>query len=492
VTLPQALDGALWADPAVYPTLPLRITVGDGSAGSVSVAIGGMSITAVDQGGGAWLAAIPSSGLADGLLPLDVTATATGASGVAHATLGVGRAGAQLTSFASVGVAQSPSLVRDLDGAPGLWLAWTDRSMTQEKAWLQRLDGAGRFQGTRTLLVDGGASDEILCARVVKGAAGTLGVLYQTHGGPYKNWFKIVGSDGSEKHVAIALDPASMYGSFGGDLSFDGSGYVFVWRSNDGAGHSTVYWMRVDETTGATVGPIVVAKTGAGTAADPIGGIDPISFVKLQTAGDLSTVAFVRGRWDAIAAAAVPKSELVLVKSDGTVTMSTLADRAHDELWHGESRVYKVGGDVVAVWTAKDLNDPADNPSNVVYGGKLSSTGAMSPGGAGASLVTAVDDRDEPFLVAHPEHYGVLGWLDHRTYTTDPNNGRIQLYVAPVAADLSTSQEVVFPHARFVAGTSDLMETTAGSNVILLWVDERHGNGIADPKPELYFETAWF
>ncbi|MGZ3443680.1 MAG: hypothetical protein ACXVDD_29360, partial [Polyangia bacterium] len=492
LTLPQALDGALWADPAVYATLPLRITVGDGSAQSVSVAIGGMSVTAVDQGGGAWLATIPASGLADGLQPLDVTATASGASGVAHATLGIGRAGAQLTSFASVGVAQSPSLLRDLDGAPGRWLAWTDRSMAQQKAWLSRLDGAGRFQGARTLLVDGGAADEILYARVVKGAAGTLGVLYQTHGGPYKNWFKIVGSDGSEKHVAIALDPASMYGSFGGDLSFDGSGYVFVWRSNDGAGHSTVYWMRVDETSGATVGPIVVAKTGAGTAADPIGGIDPISFVKLQTAGDLSTVAFVRGRWDAIAAAAVPKSELVLVEADGTVTMSTLADRAHDELWHGESRVYKVGADVVAVWTAKDLNDPADNPSNVVYGGKLSSTGAMSPGGAGASLVAAVDDRDEPFLIAHPEHYGVLAWLDHRTYTTDPNNGRIQLYVAPVAADLSTSHEVVFPHARFVAGTSDLMETTAGSNVILLWVDERHGNGIADPKPELYFETAWF
>ena len=45
---------------------------------------------------------------------------------------------------------------------------------------------------------------------------------------------------------------------------------------------------------------------------------------------------------------------------------------------------------------------------------------------------------------------------------------------------------------RFVAGTSDLMETNAGSNVVLVWVDERHGNGIADPKPELYFETAWF
>ncbi|MGZ3426098.1 MAG: hypothetical protein ACXVCV_05575 [Polyangia bacterium] len=49
MTLPQALDGALWADPAVYATLPLRITVGDGSAESVSVAIGGMGRRAPRQ-----------------------------------------------------------------------------------------------------------------------------------------------------------------------------------------------------------------------------------------------------------------------------------------------------------------------------------------------------------------------------------------------------------------------------------------------------------
>ena len=428
----------------------------------------------------------------NGMQPLDVTASATGASGILHATLGIGRTGQQLTQFASAGVAQSPSILRDLDGSGGLWLAWTDRSMTQQKAWLQKLDGAGRFVGTRTLLVDGGAGDEILYARVAKGAAGTLGVLYQTHGGPYKNWFTVVGTDGSEKHVAVALDPANSYGSFGGDIAFDGSGYVLAWRVNDGAAHDTVYWMRVDETTGTTVGPIVVAKTGGGTKSDPIGSIDPISFLKIQASGDVSTIGFVRGHYDAIADSSVPKSELALVKADGTVMMTTFADRAHDELWHGESRVYKVGSDVVAVWTAKDLNDTADNPRNVVYGGKLSSTGMMSPGGAGAALVDEVDDRDEPFLVGHPEHYGVLAWLDHRTYTTDPNNGRIQLYVAPVDDKLSTSDAVVFPHARFVAGTSDLMATNAGSNVVLIWVDERHGSGIANPKPELYFETAWY
>jgi hypothetical protein len=492
ITLPQALEGALWADPDVYATLPLRIVVGNGSATSVDVTVGGTTVSAVDDGNGNWLASLPVTSLIDGNQELDVDATASGASGSAKLTLGIGRAGAQLTSFASVGVAQSPTLLRDVDGTSGLWLAWTDRSQTQQKAWLQKLDGAGRFTGTRTLLVDAGANDEVLYARVAKGANGTLGVLYQTHGGAYKNWFAIVAPDGSVKKPAVAIDPSGMYGSFGGDIAFDGSGYVFAWRSNDGNGHSTVYWERVDESGASTVGPVVVAKTGAGTAADPIGGIDPFAFVKIQATATVSAIGFVRAHYDAFADSAIPKAELALIAPNGNVVTSGYADRAHDELWHRESRVYKVGGDLVALWTAKDLYDTADNPRNVIYGGKLSATGTMSPGGAGATVVNEADDRDEPFLVAHPERYGVLAWLDHRAYTLDPNNGRIQLYVAPVGADLATGTPVVFPHARFVAGTSDLTLATQGTNVVVLWVDERHGNGIADPKPELYFETAWF
>ena len=37
-----------------------------------------------------------------------------------------------------------------------------------------------------------------------------------------------------------------------------------------------------------------------------------------------------------------------------------------------------------------------------------------------------------------------------------------------------------------------LAGANAGTNVLLVWIDERHGLGIADPKPEMYFETAWY
>jgi hypothetical protein len=50
---------------------------------------------------------------------------------------------------------------------------------------------------------------------------------------------------------------------------------------------------------------------------------------------------------------------------------------------------------------------------------------------------------------------------------------------------------VVFGHARFIEGTSELRAAPAGSNAVLVWIDERNGSGIADPKPELWFETVW-
>jgi hypothetical protein len=42
-----------------------------------------------------------------------------------------------------------------------------------------------------------------------------------------------------------------------------------------------------------------------------------------------------------------------------------------------------------------------------------------------------------------------------------------------------------------VAGTTMLWAAPAGTNALLTWVDERHGGGVLDPRPEVYFETAW-
>jgi len=59
-------------------------------------------------------------------------------------------------------------------------------------------------------------------------------------------------------------------------------------------------------------------------------------------------------------------------------------------------------------------------------------------------------------------------------------------------ASMATSTPpAVFGHAVFIEGTSQLNGAPLGSNVLMTWVDERHGNGLFDPKPEMVLDTAW-
>ena len=89
-------------------------------------------------------------------------------------------------------------------------------------------------------------------------------------------------------------------------------------------------------------------------------------------------------------------------------------------------------------------------------------------------------------------HFGVLAWTDGRSQRQDPTKGKTELYVAPVDAGLRVGDAVRFPHSKFYPGTGEVTATSAGTNVLLLWVDERHGGGLTDPKPEVWFETAWY
>ncbi len=482
VTLPQAVDGALLANPDVYAEVPLHVVAP--GATSVDVKLGDQTITANDDGGGRFTATLAVGALAEGTLHLVATASAGGATATAEADLVVSKAGSQLTDWSLVHAAGTPRIHRVGDS---IYMTWTDRQDQTSKAWLQKLDGAGRWEGDRVEIAS--ATDDVLYARTAF-APTAIGVLYQTPGGPYANHFKIVGLDGSEVMAPVDLDASGMYGSFGGQVVYDGTDFVLVWRDNDGAGGGQVMWARVPGAGGALVGNTVVATSGDGTS---IGAFEPFSFVSVGTAGDTSLVGFVRGRYDSLLDQVVPKSQYATLDHDGKLTSSDYAGVESDFTWHREARVFDVGGALVPVWSASDLNDPSPNPANLFYAAKTDAKGALDPNrGAGAKMFDAVDDRDEPYLIAQPDHLGVMMWIDHRAYTLDPTNGRISLYVATVEDDFSTGTPVVFEHARLFAGLGQLRAALAGTNVLLSWVDQRHGNGITDPRPELWFDTAWY
>jgi hypothetical protein len=320
--------------------------------------------------------------------------------------------------------------------------------------------------------------------------SGTLAVLYQGHGMPYTTRFRICDFSGSEIMAPMDLDPPGWSGAFGGAVAWDGTGFVAVWRVIDGSGAAEVRWMRVDESGTEVTGPVVAAASGS---LDPIGGFEPFSFVSVAARDGLSLLSFVRGRYDAGLEMEVPKSQIAAVLNDGTLDYSEYAGLERDLTWHREARVFLLGEVFIGIWSALDLLSPEDNPPNLFYAAMTGEEGALDPlRGRGTIMFDQVDDRDEPFFLPHPVHLGLLAWIDHRAYTLEPERGGIELYVAPVAEDLTTGEETVFPHARFVAGLSQLNAAPAGTNAILLWVDERHGMGIMDPKPEMYMETAWY
>jgi hypothetical protein len=492
VTLPQLVGGAATVNPAVYESVPLRIVVAGPPAASVAVRLGETTVDAADAGDGAWVATLPLLDLVPGVVTLAVTAQAAdGRAATAAGELVVQTEGNELTVWTDVGRAGTPRLLKR-DGR--LYLTWSDRRLGTDEAFIAPVDGAGRFLADPAPLV--GGSDPTLYVRTAFGAQ-SIAVLYQGLNQPYRNRFKLVDYFGQERLAPIALDPEDGSGTFGGAVVYDGSGFVAVWRVTRGDGLGEVRWLRVDEATRTVTGPVPVAVEGDGTA---VGGFAPFSFVAVAAVGDVSVVGFVRAKYHALLDYLVPKSQYAVVASDGTVGDTVFAGLENDFTWHREARVWANDDGFVCVWSASDLASSEDQPPYRFYAARADAAGALNPArGSGTPMFDAPDDRDEPFLLLQPEApptpegLGTLAWTDNRSYTLDPTNGHITLTVAPVAANLTTVEPpTTFAHARFFEGLSELHATAAGTNAILVWIDDRHSNGIFDPRPEVYLDTAWY
>jgi hypothetical protein len=483
VSLPQSIGGAAWVDPDAYQAIPVHVAV-VGDASSVSVAIDGATTAASAASGGEWIATVPVASLADGEHQLTATATGgDGASAMVGATLVAGRAGMQWTSISADGLADTPRLFHVGDA---LVATWTDQSDGTRSAWLQPIDGAGRSAGARVRLAGGTGQPDVLAARTVHGKS-SVAVLYQTPGGAYSNWLTIVSDAGATTLAPMALDPANRYGSWGGDITYDGSGFVAVWRTNDGAAHDDVRWIRVDEATGAITGPFVVAASGNDA---PDGGFDPFTFIGVRSAGDGAgtVVSFLRYEHSSVLETDVPKCQLAAVSDQGTVGATTYAEAGTGILWDHECRL--LGSKPVLMWGASDLTSSDANPPVGFFADAVAAGALPTSRGDGHLVVTAADNRTEPAIVETAAAAPTLAWLDERTYA-NPATGRIELYTAPLGADLTAGAPVVFEHARPIEGTSELGGAAAYTNAILSWIDERHGGTINNPRPEVYFETVW-
>ncbi len=465
VAFTQAVGGAMFVNPDAFPTIPVRVHT-EGTATAVSVALDGAAVDAVAEGD-AWVAQVPVGGLAAGEHAL--VATADGVT--AMATLVVGREGIQWTSIATNGNAGTPRL-HARDGH--LYLTWTDGSRGPRTAWVQEVDGGGRAIGARTALVAG--DEDVLYARTALGAEG-FGVLYQTSGGPYVNRFVRVGLGGEQQGEVIALD-GERYGSYGGDIVWTGTVFEVAWRTNNGAGTSSVHWMRVDGASGAVTGPIIAAAAGND---DPDGGFDPITPLTVQP----GLVAFMRYRYDAALDFSIKRCQVATI--DNATATIELAAIGSGWSWDEDCRVVDGGTGPLVVRAGTSLTDESESPPVELFATRSPLAGNR---GNGTMAVSAPDQRGEPNVVptaAAP----VLVWSDARSYAEDITTGQIELYAAPLSASLVAGAPIRFAHTRLINSTAEPRGVAAGSNAIVTWIDERHGGSVVNPQPEVYIETIW-
>jgi hypothetical protein len=480
ITLPQSVQGALWANPELYPVLPIHVAV-KGSASTVSIQLGDQSIQATDDDeDGDFLAQVPIADLAEGVHTL----TASDGSATATAELHVGSEGVQFTHFDEVGRAATPRLHRHNDG---LWLTWEDRRTEPRRTWLQQIDGAGRGLGEPIGLTPAGK--DVVYGRTVPGN-NTLAVLYQTKNPGYQNWLTVVDWTGDEVVPPMALDPVGAQGSWGGDLSFDGEGFVVVWRTYSAdMDKGEIHWLRLDETTLETTGPVVVTQSGQ---EDPHGDFLPFAFVGAEALGDHTLITFVRDHYNSLLDMSVGRCQAAVVHRDGSVGNETLLPTPLAMPFGFQAFVHRVHGELVALWTAVSLYDEELNPPHRIIGGRINTKIITVPGSAQAHVILqGPTERGEMVLIEHPTHFGTMAWTDQRSKVADPIDGRIQLFVAAVDENLVADPHTLIPHARFIQDTSQVNGQALGTNTFLLWLDERHGGTLGNSHPEVYFETIW-
>ena len=206
--------------------------------------------------------------------------------------------------------------------------------------------------------------------------------------------------------------------------------------------------------------------------------------------GGVSLVTFVRDHYNSWLDHALPKSKIARVQSDGTVEDVEYAGDGNDFLLHREAKVWSIDASFLCLWGAMNTVG-ADDPPQVFYAPVAPAAGLLPVGrGAGRRVVDEPNDREEPVAIAHPNHYAVLAWLDHRTYSSDPDHGRVQLYAATLSDALETTSVIVVPHAEFFSGLSELRAVTVGTNVVLIWLDQRNAR-VGEYEPELWLETIW-
>lgn len=506
VSLPQFVHGAARVDTTAFPSIPVVIHVTGGTATGAQLKIDGTTtVTATSKDPQTFVATVDATKLSPGSHTVDAVVSPGGS---AHGTLVADTKSLQFTSYAKEGPAYSDHLLLDQAGDR---LAYTWVSMangTRHQLFLNYLDGAG----TRLLPADVVLSDpnDEAVSGYTAFSGSAVGAVYHVNDAASGHWrvkMRVVDASGAEKVPAVDLTPGEAAFSLAA-AGVDPGGFSAAWLQirpppADGGALLPVQlrWARWDMAAGKLVGPVVIDSDQPPPAGSTQGTLqlEPLAELGVACNTKVCVVLYSRDVYNALVQLNVAKLFVAVVDlASGQTTGQPQAVEQGD--WDtqmfGQQIVGQPDGSFVLVYTANDTasavtpKSPCDSSMerDLLFTAKIDAAGKLVA--PPKPVFDFQGSREYPRVAAHPAGWALF-WEDQRS-ECNTTGGHLGMAMNVAAPDMRSLLDP-YLEAPGSIGLPPEYPTIAvtGTSFVAAWSDNRDGNGLTQPKPELFFETYW-
>jgi hypothetical protein len=226
--------------------------------------------------------------------------------------------------------------------------------------------------------------------------------------------------------------------------------------------------------------------------------LEPLAEIGIACSAKVCLVSYTRDVYNALVDLNIPKLFIAVID----VATGKLAGKPKpveasdwDTQLFGQSLIALPDGTFRLVYTANDTaaainpKSPCDNmlERDLLFAVKIDAQGNVL--GMPMPIFDFQGTREYPRIAAHPAGFALF-WEDQRSECAA--NGHIRMAFDVVDPTLG---QLLDPYLEVPSSIGlppeDPALAVSGTNFMVVWSDDRDGNGIADPKPELFFDTYW-
>jgi hypothetical protein len=502
LALPQFVHDAARIDSALNPSAPIVIS-SSGSPETVEVDVDG-TITEAALDGVRYVATVDASALSEGTHALVATAKIGGVvTGKAEGKLVVGKGSLQFTDFAKDGPAYSSRLLAGgLNDSIGY--SWISIVGGKHQLSMNRLDGAfQRIDATDVVLND--PADEPLNGYTAE-QGGSIGVVYRTPKPNDIHWsvkMRVVDATGAEKVPVQDLTGAGAAFSME-QAGADPGGFSAAWlhitppTDPNNPPPVEIRFARWDMASNKLQGPLTLdmdqpeAAPGAGAQT-----LEPLAEIGIACSQTICLVTYSREKYNALVQLNVPKLYYAVIDLATATLVGTpkpVLGGDWDTQMFGHHLIALPDGTFQLLYTSNDTKaavtpkSPCDEmlERDLLTAVKFDATGTF----AGSQVVFDFEGtREFPRIAPHPAGFAMF-WEDQRSECNAGGHIRMSANVASPAFDALLDPYVEMPGSVGLP-PEDPTLAVVDTNILVGWSDNRHGNGLVDPKNELFFDTYW-